>query len=132
MRIVRYAAPMLDRAFTRLGDVATHATRVTFGEDTVSIYPDPADFDRVAEVMRDEFGSEGWVEAGTMRSPLTFVQPSPGGRPNSVSLSFPAPAANVPLTAEVIKRYADNAADVVRDILTRQARKEDQGETDGQ
>jgi hypothetical protein len=145
IKMVRAAAPALDRVFEMLHaeDLRADARsiKVSFTDRTVRIEPRSGDFDHLAPMILDEFRKDGWGfhteydnnnattgkrVALIMDHPttLTRVGTEAKNRPARIGLEIPMPDRAVALDGTVITRMVNEAADVVRDLLTQQAVKE--------
>lgn len=149
IKIVRAAAPALDRAFAALSAAgqykAASTTHIEFRDLSVVVTPVREHRDAVLSVMADEFQAEGWgfstqfdadspydPDSLSDRKSLTFLHPLSLARigrrperPDTFRLDIPAPDPSLHITAELVERVTAEVRAVVLDTFRTQAMAED-------
>lgn len=141
VKVIRDAAVPLDNAIHRLTEAGhSHALRNTqFNFDQMTMYVDPRPQDRevVFGVLIEEFTKAGWgfgsrtateeedpdrpVIAMHFRHPrLRTRMGERPVRPGKIGFEIPMPDPSVPITADLIDYYAEQAANIARGLLAQQ------------
>ncbi len=146
VKMAKASAPAIDRAARRMFDAGYH---VAFGRMTVSyqnsqlivMFDNPSDMAVGGPVLAEEFRADGWGwtvifdnnDARTGKQigmrvthPMFLTQTGDEvrERPDTWSVTGPMPGRNVYLDAETIEHIAQEAAEVVRDMLRTQSLRE--------
>ena len=147
IKIVRAAAPALDRAFAVLPGKAVRTTRIEFRDLSVVVTPAVEHRDAVLSALTDEFRRDGWgfstqfdnecaedqPDAVADRKSITFLHPlslTRSGeqrpeRPDTFRIDIPAPDPSLRITAELVQAITAELGAVVLDTFRAQAVAED-------
>lgn len=142
VKTVRDAAIPLDSLIHKLTEENAHAlnrTRFGISEQWISVHPHPEDRDLVIGLAAEEFSKAGWSSHASSASreedpaqpiismsfghPRTKTRTGNGDgpkRPWAMRLDIPMPNPSVPITADLIDYYAQQASHIVRGLMAQQ------------
>lgn len=142
IKTIRDAAVPLDSLIHKLTEENAHAlnrTRFGISEQWIEVHPHPEDRDLVIGLAAEEFSKAGWschassvarhvdpkqpIESMSFGHPRTKTRTGDGDgpkRPWAMRLDIPMPDPSIPITADLIDYYAEQAGHIVRGLMSQQ------------